>query len=402
MQNAIIDDMKSELKPAIQTGSGADLAFAVVVLTAYFVTFSSIKTASSTEIALMIILGIIYVVVGIYGYGHCARSSNMPLHLAYFGIQIPLGAIIIYLGRGSGLNAMVLLPLAAHSVVLLKQGWMYVINLIIVAAYLIAVYAYSSSWVEVWSGIQIFLAGLIFVIVFTTMAIGEEKARKEVERLVSDLETANKQLREYALQAGELATIRERNRLAREIHDGLGHYLTAIHMQLQAARAVYATSAQQSFKNLETAQNLTSDALEDVRQSVAALRAPSEESLPLEEQIQKLVDARQSIGLSITFDSRGDVCSLPYQVQQTLFRAVQEGLNNAGKHSNATAIIISLDYTHRARINLVISDNGVGCDTYSIGFGLLGLQERLNLLQGEVKISTSPGSGFTLDITVPI
>ena len=395
--------MKPDTKPAIQTGSGADLAFAVVVLTAYFVTFSSIKTASSTDIALMIILGIIYVVVGIYGYGYCARSNNLALHLAYFGIQIPLGAIIIYFGRGSGLNAMVLLPLAAHTVVLLKQGWMYVINLIIVAAYLVAVYAYSSDWVEVWSVIQIFLAGLIFVIVFTTMAIGEEKARNEVERLVSDLETANKQLREYALQAGELATIRERNRLAREIHDGLGHYLTAIHMQLQAARAVYTTSPDQSLKNLETAQNLTSDALEDVRQSVAALRSPSsDESLPLEEQIQKLVDARQTDGVSITFDSLGDVCPLPYQVEQTLFRAVQEGLNNAGKHSNATAITIKLDYTHISVINLVISDNGVGCDTYTTGFGLLGLQERLNLLQGEVKISTSPGAGFTLDITVPI
>lgn len=394
--------MKPDTKPAIQTGSGADLAFAVVVLTAYFVTFSSIKTTSSTEIALMIILGIIYVVVGIYGYGFCARSNSLTLHLAYFGIQIPLGAIIIYLGRGSGLNAMVLLPLAAHTVVLLKQGWMYVINLIIVAAYLVAVYAYSSDWVEVWSVIQIFLAGLIFVIVFTTMAIGEEKARKEVERLVSDLETANKQLREYALQAGELATIRERNRLAREIHDGLGHYLTAIHMQLQAARAVYTTSPDQSLKNLETAQNLTSDALEDVRQSVAALRAPSDESLPLEEQIQKLVDARQSDGVSITFDSHGDIRPLPYQIQQTLFRAVQEGLNNTSKHSNATAITIKLDYTHISVINLVISDNGVGCDTYTTGFGLLGLQERLNLLQGEVKISTSPGAGFTLDITVPI
>ena len=157
-----------------QTGSGADLAFAVVVLTAYFVTFSSIKTTSSTEIALMIILGIIYVVVGIYGYGFCARSNSLTLHLAYFGIQIPLGAIIIYLGRGSGLNAMVLLPLAAHTVVLLKQGWMYVINLIIVAAYLVAVYAYSSDWVEVWCYSD-FLAGLIFVIVFTTMAIGGRK-----------------------------------------------------------------------------------------------------------------------------------------------------------------------------------------------------------------------------------
>lgn len=394
--------MKSVSRPAIQTGSGADLAFAVVVLTAYFVTFSSIKTASTTEIALMIILGIVYVVVGIYGYAYCARSNNPRLHLAYFSIQIPLGAVIIYLGRGSGLNAMVLLPLAAHTVVLLRQGWMYAVNLIIIAAYITAVYSYSSGWEEVWAGFQIFVAGLIFVIVFTTMAIGEEKARKEVERLVSDLEAANQQLREYALQAGELATIRERNRLAREIHDGLGHYLTAIHMQLQAAQAVHTTVPKQSLKNLETAQDLTSDALEDVRRSVSALRAADDDSLPLAEQIQKLVDTRQTDELSIIFDIQGDAHPLPYQVEQTLFRAIQEGLNNASKHSKATAVAVTLDYTHTASINLIISDNGIGSDSYTTGFGLLGLQERLNLLRGEVEISTSPGSGFTLDIMVPL
>ncbi len=74
--------------------------------------------------------------------------------------------------------------------------------------------------------------------VFTQMALDEEKSRREVERLVDKLETANVKLRKYADEVEELAIIQERNRLAREIHDGLGHYLTTIHMQLQAAEVI--------------------------------------------------------------------------------------------------------------------------------------------------------------------
>ncbi len=393
--------MKKGVTPSIHTGSGADLAFAVVVLTAYFVTFSSIRNASTTEIILLTVLGVLYVVIGIYGYSFCSRSGSSALRLAYFVVQIAIGTAIVYLGRGTGLNAMVFLPLAAHSVVLLPTAWMYAVNLVILAAFVLTTYTYTQSLSGIWNTFQVFLAGIIFVVVFTTMAISEEKARRQIETLVANLEQANQRLREYALQAETFATTRERNRLAREIHDGLGHYLTAINMQIQAARAIHDSQPEQAFKSLETTQNLVHEALQDVRRSVAALRAPEDESEPLVDQINNLISAHQAADLEIQLDVRGQQRALPANIQQTLYRATQEGLHNIITHANASLAEITLDYTQPTEMVLTISDNGSGAETWDSGFGLLGLRERLNILNGTVDIHTRPGAGFTLDIRIP-
>ena len=221
-----------------QTGNGVDLAFAVVVLASYLATFSSIREASLTKIVLLILLGIVYVNLGIYGYSVASKSQFIWEKLLYFLIQIPIGGLIIYLGGGVGYNALVLLPLAGHSIVLLKSFWLYAANFAIGAAFLVTSRLMGASLSETWPNLLTFLAGQVFILVFTQMAIDEQRSRKEVERLVHELQAANDQLRLYAVQVEELTITKERNRMAREIHDGLGHYLTTIHMQLMAGRAV--------------------------------------------------------------------------------------------------------------------------------------------------------------------
>ena len=224
---------------------------------------------------------------------------------------------------------------ALPRVVLLPTAWMYAVNLVILAAFVLTTYTYTQSLSGIWNTFQVFLAGIIFVVVFTTMAISEEKARRQIEMLVANLEQANQRLREYALQAETFATTRERNRLAREIHDGLGHYLTAINMQIQAARAIHDSQPEQAFKSLETTQNLVHEALQDVRRSVAACRAGGQ-SEPLVDQINNLISAHQAADLEIQLDVRGQQRALPANIQQTLYRATQEGLHNIITHANAS------------------------------------------------------------------
>jgi signal transduction histidine kinase len=289
--------MERSFRP-IHTGSDADLAFAVVVLAAYFTTFSILQSASTFELLFMIGLGVAYIAVGIYGYAHAARSGKFGYQISYFAVQILLGGMIVYMGRGTGFTAMVLLPLAGHSVVLLPRNWRLVINLLIVLTYMFALDLFTGDISVIWSGIPIFLAGQIFIVVFTQMAVNEERARAEVEQLVKELEAVNQRLREYALQVDELATTRERNRLAREIHDGLGHYLTTIFMQIQAARAVMKTDIDRAGDALRKAQNLTQDALVDVRQSVAALRDAQGEGFSLPESIEKMLKGCEDAGIS--------------------------------------------------------------------------------------------------------
>ncbi|MDR3577386.1 MAG: sensor histidine kinase [Anaerolineaceae bacterium] len=389
------------IQPVVKTGKGLNLAFAVIVMASYFATFSSLQQASLVDIALLIVLGITYIAIGIYGFEYCLKTPSLALRLAYFAIQIPLGGIIVYLTHGAGFNALLLLPLAGHSVVLLSSYWVQSANIITMLVYVASVYAFSHNWANVWTGLPIFLAGEIFIVVFTQMAVNEERAHGEVARLVTELEDANQRLREYALQIEELATTKERNRLAREIHDGLGHFLTTIFMQIQAARAVMDADPKRAKDAMSTAQNLTQEALVEVRRSVASLRDVPGETLPLPQRIEKMIKNYKTAELEPELTITGLPRNLSSQAQLTIFRSAQEGLNNACKHAQASKIWIILNYEDENFVRLTVRDNGIGAEQTSGGFGLLGLQERVKLLDGTVQISSNPGQGFTLEVAVP-
>ena len=389
-------------KPSIiRTGGDADLAFAVVVLASYFATFSSLQSASAVKIVVLISLGTAYLAAGIYGYAYCVRRKSTQLSILYFWIQIMLGGLIVYLGRGAGFNALVLMPLAGHAVILLPRRTAYIALFVITFSYVAAVFAFSGSVEAVWTGLPIFVAGLIFIVVFTQMALNEESSRREVERLLNELTAVNQRLREYAIQAEDLATAKERNRLAREIHDGLGHYLTTIYMQIQAARAVSGNDKGRAEAILSKAQNLTQEALADVRHSVAALRSPIDGHKPLADMIGGLLDGARNAGIEPELIVSGDERPLNPQTRWTLYRAAQEGISNTCKHAHASRLWINLDFTQSACVELEVEDNGIGPGEYKEGFGLMGLKERVSSVGGELQIGSSPKGGFEFDIKVP-
>lgn len=392
--------MKKPSQP-IKIGSNADLAFAVVVLASYFATFSAMRKTSALELILMISFGVAYLLVGIYGYAVARESDQIELQLTYFMVQVPLGCLIVFLGKGTVYNALLLLPLMAHAVILLPPRWSYAVGAAILAGYSIAVRIISPGWDAVWSGLPTFLAGLVFITVFTQSAVSEERARAEVERLVGELTVANQQLRAYAVQVEELAIAKERNRLAREIHDGLGHYLTTIHMQIQASQAIMAKDSKKANDALEKALDLSHQALVDVRQSVSALRSPTMLDLPLQEMIAELVKNVDAGGMKATLEVIGPTRTLTPQSRLTFYRSTQEALNNSIKHSRATKISVIINFQSPDDVVLTISDNGLGADQMDGGFGLIGIKERVHLLNGEVQFLSARGQGFTVEIRLP-
>jgi signal transduction histidine kinase len=386
----------------ITLGSGSRLAFAIIVLASYFAMFSQVqKITSLLDIALIMVLGTAYIALGVYGYDFCAHSASFASRLAYFSLQIPLGALIVYLSHGAGFNGLILLPLVGHAVVLLDSRFERIANLSVVLAYVFSTYLYSRDLNAVFGGLPVFLAGAVFIMVFTQMAVNEEAARTHVELLVDELEQVNQRLRGYAVQAEELAITRERNRLAREIHDGLGHYMTAIHMQIQAARALMRSANPQVDEILSKAQNLAQEALVDVRQSVAALRASPGQDQPLPEVIEHMPADCLESGVSSRFALLGEPRPISPQAHLTLYRAAQEGLNNTRKHAQASHVDITLDYRDVSHVRLEIQDNGSGSDNLEGGFGLLGIQERAHLLGGAVNMQSAKGKGFCLEVILP-
>jgi signal transduction histidine kinase len=388
-------------RPMVETGTSANLAFAIVVMASYLSIFSSYKPTSFNVLIWLILLGIAYLAIGVYGYTYVSRLQTPSATIAYFLTQLPLGGVIVYLSQGNGFNPLILLPLAGQSVLLLRGLWMYVPAGLSALVFTLAVHGYSPDWDLPMASLPVYLAGLFFIMIFTQMALGEEKARNEVNRLIIDLEAANARLREFAIQVENLTIIKERNRLAREIHDGLGHYLTTIHMQIQAATAILKRDPKIAIETLEKALTLSQEALQEVRRSVSSLRSPEEDGLPLRIRIEKLLNDGQSSETHTTLEVLGNPRELDSKTSVTLFRAAQEAFSNTRKHAAASKFSISLDFQEEKIVRMTIQDNGRGAEKIEGGFGLIGLRERLYLIDGDCEIYTTKGEGFTLQIMVP-
>jgi signal transduction histidine kinase len=214
-----------------------------------------------------------------------------------------------------------------------------------------------------------------------------------------ELVTANQQLRMYATQAEDLAAANERNRMAREIHDGLGHYFTSINAQIAAAQVLLEVNRPRALAALATAQRLTDEGLADVRRSVTALREPT--TRPLPEILERLVQNACAAGVVTRLHVEGTPRTLPPQVHEALYRVVQEGLNNVRKHAQATRTDVVLAYQASTSVCLVIQDNGTGTSETRRGHGLAIMQERIQTVGGTLRTWSAPGQGFRIEVEVP-
>jgi signal transduction histidine kinase len=261
----------------------------------------------------------------------------------------------------------------------------------------------------------LFVMALVFTLALVRV-LGQEKAsRTRGERLLAELGEAHQQLAEahgqlrlYAGQVEELATTRERTRLAREIHDSLGHYLTIINVQLEKALAFRERNQEEADQAVRDARRLASEALQDVRRSVGALRAV-EEVFVFTPAITELVQRMHNDQLALTLQLTGSDEGYARQALLSLFRVAQEGLTNVQKYAAASAAQLEINFGEAAA-TLRLTDNGRGFEPGESAvvpsgrpdsYGLLGIRERLELLGGSLQIHSRPGEGTCLCATVP-
>jgi signal transduction histidine kinase len=377
--------------------SSGNIAFVIVVCASYASATTSIiysrRPVPAWEASVLVGLGAAYLVVGTYGFAACRRSGSLLAGVSYFVVQLLLAATLILLRGSTGELALILLPLAGQSALLLPlRGMVPVCFLIYVT--LVMPFLSRGRWVDAIAIALVYGTGIVFVVVFTRVAASEREAR-------TALAEANQLLRDHAAQVEELATTKERNRLAREIHDSLGHYLTVVNVQIGAAQAILEHDRLRALDHLSNAQALTQEGLAEVRHSVAALRASPTESRPLPEALARLAEQWNAAGLRTRFAVAGTVRSLTPQVNLTLYRAAQEALTNVGKHAHATSVDLYLDYRDEDSVHLSVKDDGVGSDNSEGGFGLLGVRERVQQLSGAVRVRTDSGKGFALEVELP-
>ena len=256
--------------------------------------------------------------------------------------------------------------------------------------------------------IVIFSLLLIFMQVIAGHIDRDQRSRQQMRQLLVELETSHRQLQAYADRVAELAAAAERNRLARDIHDSLGHYLTAISIQLEKAQAYRARDPEEADQAIRDAKQTTQAALRDVRQSVSALRG-AEDRFSLRQSLADLVRRMEDGSLEIDYRVAGDETDYAGPVLTVLYRVAQEGLTNVQKHAQARHVLLDVQLGEKeARLRL--RDDGTGFDTETLtglasspdhGFGIQGLQERLELVRGQMKINSDPQLGTELTVTVP-
>lgn len=227
-----------------------------------------------------------------------------------------------------------------------------------------------------------------------------------IRRLQAKLQQALAQERSLNQQIEAMAAIEERNRIAREIHDSLGHSLTALTVQLQAAVSVIQTDPTQAQVFLTQAYQLSKTAMQEVRQSVKALRVDQPAQQSLEATISDLAAGfRQVTGITPIVQIYLKK-SISLSISKTIHRIVQEALTNISKYAQATQVEITLSTISQASgdyLCLTINDNGKGfdCAQQSTGFGLQGMRERVAALAGEFHLTTAPGAGCQIEVRCP-
>ncbi|MBV9021646.1 MAG: GAF domain-containing sensor histidine kinase [Chloroflexi bacterium] len=213
---------------------------------------------------------------------------------------------------------------------------------------------------------------------------------------------------EHTRAAAHLATIEERNRLAREIHDTLAQGLAAVTLQLETADAFVETRPKRAHEAIQRALSLARRNLEEARRSVMDLRSAPLQDHPLPEALQALAASEIGCTVKYTYTPASSFPVLPARIEAALYRIAQEALANARKHANAQHIELTLE-ADAAEVRLLVQDDGCGFSPETVAqgvsaghFGLSGIAERAKLLGGHVSIQSEPGTGTLIGVTVPL
>jgi signal transduction histidine kinase len=246
-------------------------------------------------------------------------------------------------------------------------------------------------------GFVLLFGGILFCLQLLVDRILAEKQAKE------ELAIANQRIRSYALRAEEVATLQERNRIAREIHDSLGHSLTALNLHLEMALKLAHIQPDRSSEVLKEAKRLGSIALGDVRQSVSTLRSQPLQLQDLAGAIEKLADEFQLSNQLQPLCYLDIPPNLSQEIATAIYRIVQEALTNISKYADASEVSVMIQ-TRSTELELSIVDNGRGfIPTHnSTGFGLQGMRERVISLHGKFEIISAPDRGCQIIAIVPL
>jgi len=304
-----------------------------------------------------------------------------------------------------------LLIFDGYMVATFLKRWVAVSLVVIFVIIIGLAYNTKLGWYE---GLLAWRTSLVWVaaaVVSAEVAVRQWRQRDNAERLLIELEEAHALLRERTVQAEELAVGRERARLAQDLHDTVGHTLTALDVQLELLVRLPAGQTEQRRLAARLARTLIKEGLSDVRRAVQALRPLALETFSLPEAIARLAadfERTTQVPVQQEIDDDGSV-TLPPAAVLPLYRAAQEALTNIQRHApSATRVVLRLSHTSDA-VTLFVENDGLPASTdpppegeSPLGFGLIGLRERAAAQAGTFRAGPAGGGLFRLEMALPL
>lgn len=354
------------------------------------------------------------VYLGLFGYLNWSFVEQRLKHL-FLPIGLAMAAIFPIIGN----FAYLLDPNQANIYTIIKRSWLW-LPILFVPLVLIA-WQYSYKIVLIYTiftnGLELIVLlavldkltyetiSLVSVPLIRAFAFGivgfivntlVRMQRKQNEKLIQ----TNLRLNQYVNTLEQLATSRERNRLAAELHDTLAHTLSGLSINLEAIKTVVDPAQDEAQTMLDHSLKITRSGLDETRRVLKALRAGPLEDLGLKKALQNLVEAASMrCSIPISLDCPDQLPVLPMDVEQSIYRIVQEGLENIVRHANASNAFVKMEVTTE-KLELTIEDNGIGfnpgLEIIDGKFGLHGLQERAAAIGGRLTVESQQENGTTV------
>lgn len=385
------NDLMNEEMNQVRNPRLIDLTVYLIVI--IMVSISIITMPNGLTKAAAIALCVAFGLVHALGF----RNANTPRRLTiYFLAQSIVILALLRLSSPRDVFNFLFYVLALEAVMILPGraaiGW-------VVGLYLLdSLNALWSQGTRGIIGVLFYAAAFMLTAVFGYALRQAEIARRKNEELLEELKATQRQLQNMAVHE-------ERTRMAREMHDSLGHRLTVSIVQLEGAQRLIPTDPERATRMIGMMRSEMKEALAELRRTVSALRAPVTDDLPLDIALSTLSQTfQQNTGISTHFSVSPGFPGLSETHRMAFYRAAQEALTNIQRHAMARNawMILSAD---NQRITLIMEDDGKGIDDQienRSGSGLLGLRERAAQLGGETRLVERHGGGSQLIFTVPL
>jgi len=329
--------------------------------------------------------------------------------------SIPIGSVIEVSGicflqsdeAGNIKSVQILLPTANSVRMISKPGWLTPEHLLITLAIAFLVIIVGMSWVVMVTRRNSALRYLIH-----ERELDQKELQKAHDTLESRVKERTEQLK-FQITAKKVAevqfkaTLTERTRLAKDLHDTIEQTMTGLTLQLNTVRKLFRVDPETTTHRLELIRNMVRMCRVDLKRSIWDLRSRELEQFDLCKAVSVSANRiADNAGIRVEVETKGNVRPLPEVIEENLLRICQEAVTNAVKHSGATLIKIELEFGNQ-NIILKVQDNGKGflpenCAGPNDGhFGLLGMAERAKRLDGQIFITSAPGAGTSIRAELP-